>query len=61
MGVLALIVGIFGGLCAAMGILSNIGIDPLPLAGYDVAFWFSLAIILFLATIICLMARGPAE
>ena len=61
MGILALIVGIIAALCAVMGILSTVPIDPLPLAGYDVTFWFSLAVILFLATITCLLARGPAE
>ena len=61
MVILALIVGIIGSLCAVMGILSTVPIDPLPLTGYDVTFWFSLAVILFLATICCLMARGPGE
>ena len=61
MGVLALILGILGGLCAIMGILYAVPVEELVVAEFDVTFWFSLAVILLLATIASLVARGGYE
>ena len=58
MGALALILGILGGLCAVMGILNTAGIEEIIISGFDTPFWFSLAAILLLSTIACLLARG---
>ena len=58
MVVLALILGILGGLCAIMGILNAVPVEELVVAEFDVTFWFSLAVILLLATIASLTARG---
>ena len=61
MGIFALILGVLGGLCAVMGILTVVPVEPMPVAGFDEASWFSLAVILFLATIASLLTRGAPE
>ena len=59
MGVLALILGILGGLCAIMGIVIAAGVVLLIPAGFTSIFWLGLAGVLFVAAILCLVARGP--
>jgi hypothetical protein len=60
MGILALIVGILASLCAIMGILYTIPVETMPAIGLDGSAWFSLAMILFLAAITCLLTRGAS-
>lgn len=59
MGVLALILGIVGGLCTVMSILTATEVIPLVFIGFTDIYWLGLAGILFVATITCLVARGP--
>jgi len=61
MGVLALILGILGGLCAIMSIVIAAGVALLIPAGFTAIFWLGLAGILFLAAITCLVTRGAQE
>ena len=61
MGIFALILGVLGGLCGAMGILTAVELVPSVHAEFTWLFWFWLAGILFLASIASLLARGPAE
>jgi hypothetical protein len=57
MGALRVLLGIFGGLCAVMGIITATEvIDPLA-TQLDWMFWFGLAGILFVATIALGMGR----
>ena len=58
MGVLALILGILGGLCTIMSILTVTEVIPLIFTGFTEIYWLGLAGILFVATITCLVARG---
>ena len=60
MGVLALILGILGGLCVVMGIIIAAGVALLLPAGFTAIFWLGLAGILFVAAILCLVARGES-
>ena len=61
MGVLALIMFILGGLCAIIGIINAALATPLIVAGFDATFWFSLAVILLLATIASFLAQSRYE
>jgi len=61
MGVLALVTFILGGLCAIMGVLNVALATPLIAAGFDATFWFSLAVILLLATIASFLAQSRYE
>ncbi len=61
MGLLALILGIFGGLSAVMGIITAAEVVPPIGTEFTWLYWFVLSGILFLATIAFLLARGPAE
>ncbi|TET26203.1 MAG: hypothetical protein E3J67_02165 [Dehalococcoidia bacterium] len=61
MGVLALILGILGGLCAVMAILTAVGIVLILPASFTAIFWLGLAGVLLLATIASLLARTPYE
>ncbi len=58
MGVLALILGILGGLCVIMGIIIAAGVALLIPAGFTAIFWLGLAGVLFLAAVTCLLSRG---
>ncbi len=51
MGVFALILGLIGGLCAVMGILTAAEVVPSLGAAFTVEFWMMLAGVLFLACI----------
>jgi len=65
MGVLALILGILGGLCAIAGVLTAVGVIPALVAGgtaigpitYTTVGWGGLAVILLLGCIASLLAR----
>ena len=61
MGVLALVAFIMGGLCAIMGIINAALGTPLIAAGFDATFWFSLSVILLLATIASFLAQSRYE
>ena len=61
MGVLALILGLLGGLCLIMGIITAAAVIPLVSAAFTGIFWLGLAGVLFLAAITCLMSRGEPE
>jgi len=61
MGVLALFLGILGGLSAIMGVLTAAGVIQLALAEFTAIFWLVLAGVLFLAAITCLLPRGSYE
>jgi len=58
MGLFALILGIVGGLCAIMGIITTAEVVPLLGAAYTDVFWMRVSAILFLATIACILGRG---
>jgi len=61
MVVFAWIVGVLGGLCMAMGIVT--AIEAIPLLGSELTwlFWFALSGILFLASIVFTLGRGEGE
>jgi len=61
MGVLALILGILGGLCTIMSIITATEIILLVTPTFTAIFWLGLAGILFLAAITCLVTRGAQE
>jgi len=69
MGVLALILGILGGLCAVMGILTAVEVAPALIAdgtaigpvAYTTAGWAGLAVFLLLGCIAALIAQGQRE
>ncbi len=61
MGVLALILGLLGGLCLIMGIITAAAVIPLIAGGFTAIFWLGLAGVLFVAAITSLLARGGTE
>ncbi len=69
MGILACVLGILGGLCAVMGILTAVEIAPSFIAGgtaigpvaYTTAGWAGLAVFLLLGCIAALIAQGQGE
>ncbi len=63
MGMLALILGILGGLCTVMGILTAVEVVPVFIGSvaYDTAGWGGLAGILLLGCIATLTARSGYE
>jgi len=69
MGVLALILGILGGLCMVMGIITAVGVAPALVAGgtaispiaYTTIGWGGLAALLLLGCIATLIARSGYE
>ena len=61
MGFLAFLFGIIGGLCAVMGIITAAEVIPLIGTEFTWQFWFSLAVILVLGTISCLVAQSRYE
>jgi len=56
MGALAATFGTIGGLCTAMGIITAVKVIP-EYAGLTWMFWFVLAAILFLVTIVFTVGR----
>ena len=61
MGLFAAILGILGGLCAIMGIVTAAEVVPLFGAAYTDVFWLRVSGILFLAAIACTLSRGRPE
>lgn len=61
MGILALILGILGGLCGVMGIITAAGVVPTLGAEFTVMFWLVLAGILLVACIASLLSRSSYE
>ena len=61
MGIFALFLGVLGGMSAVMGILTALDVVPLIASEFTWLFWFWLAGILLLASIVSLLARGPAD
>ncbi len=60
MGILAWILGTFGGLCTVMGIITATEVIP-EFGGLTWMFWLALAAVLFLACIACAVSRGEYE
>jgi len=58
MGITALIVGIIGGLCAVMGIITAVEIIPVVMPQLTWMFWFMLSAILYLTAIAFILSRG---
>ncbi len=58
MGVLALILGILGGLGTIMSIITAAELIPMVFIGFTDIYWLGLSGILFVAAITCLVARG---
>ena len=61
MGVLALVLGILGGLCAIMSIITAAEVIPMVFVGFTGIYWLGLAGILLVAAITCLVARSGYE
>ena len=61
MVILALVLGILGGLCTVMGILTAAEVVQFILAGFTAIFWLGLAGVMFVAAITCLVARARFE
>ena len=58
MGITALIIGIVGGLCAVMGVVTAAGVAPSLGEAYTWIFWFALSAILLLICIAFAVNRG---
>ncbi len=61
MGILALILGLIGGLCAVMGIITAAGVVPSLGAEFTVMFLLVLAGILLVACVASLLSRSSYE
>lgn len=61
MGVLALVLGIIGGLCTIMSIITAAEAIPMVFVGFTGIYWLGLAGVLFVAAITYLVARGGYE
>ena len=61
MGVLAFILGILGGLCVVMGVLTALEVVPLISVAFTGIFWLGLAGVLLVGAITCLVAQGRYE
>ena len=61
MGVLALILGILGGLCTVTSIITAAQVIPMVFVGFTEIYWLGLAGVLFVAAITCLVARSAQE
>ena len=61
MGIIALILGIIGGLCTVMGVITAVGVLPPLGAELTAVYWLILAGVLFLATTVSLLSRSPYE
>jgi hypothetical protein len=61
MGIFALVLGILGGLCTIMGILVTVDYAPPIGSEFTWTWWFSLSMILFLATIVSLLVQSRSD
>ena len=60
MGMLAWILGILGGLCAVMGIITAIEVVPVFMEGLTTMYWLVLAAVLLLGCIAATLGRGES-
>ena len=60
MGMLALVLGTIGGLCAVMGIITAVAVIP-EYAGLAWQFWFALSGILLIGSIAAAVSRSGYE
>jgi len=58
MGLTALVFGLIGGLSAAMGVVTALGLVPLLSAEFTWVFWFAVSAILLLICIAFALGRG---
>ena len=61
MAILAWVLGIVGGLCAAMGIVTAAEVDTLLGAEFSAIFWLALAAVLLLGCIATVVSRSSYE
>lgn len=61
MGILALILGILGGLSAAMGVAAAAEVAPDLGAGFTTMFWLTLGMVLLLGCIASAVSRDTYE
>jgi hypothetical protein len=61
MGIFALVLGILGGLCTIMGVLVTVDYAPPIGSEFTWTWWFSLSMILFLATIVSLLVQSRSD
>ena len=61
MGIMTVITGAIGGLCAVMGIITAAEVIPLITPQFTWMFWFVLSAILLLGSIALALGRGGYE
>jgi len=61
MAILAWVLGILGGLCAVMGIVTAVEVIPLLGAEFTTMFWLALSAVLLLGCIAATVSRGEYE
>jgi len=61
MAILAWVLGILGGLCAVMGIITAVEVIPLLGAEFTTMFWLALSAVLLLGCIAATVSRGEYE
>ncbi len=61
MGIMTVITGAIGGLCAVMGIITAVEVIPLITPQLTWMFWFVLSAILLLGSIALALGRGGYE
>ncbi len=61
MGLMTVITGVIGGLCAVMGIITAVEVIPLITPQLTWMFWFVLSAILLLGSIALALGRGGYE
>lgn len=61
MGITAAILGMVGGLCAVVGIITAAGVIPLVMPEFTWMFWFVLSALFLLGAIAFAVGRGEYE
>ena len=61
MGILALILGSLGGICAVIGIVTAAEVIPLLGAGFTAMFWLALSAVLLLGCVAAAVSRTSYE
>jgi len=61
MAILAWVLGILGGLCAVMGIVTAVEVIPLLGAEFTTMFWLALSAVLLLGCIAATVSRSEYE
>jgi predicted phage tail protein len=59
MAILAWLLGVLGGLCAVMGIITAAEIDTMLSAEFSSMFWLTLGVVLLLSCIAAAISRTP--